>query len=189
MEFFNDLSKRFSNVAKSVTEKTKDGVEVTRIASDLRLQRNTLEQLYAELGKVCYAMREGEGDPDQAEQLSERIRRTRDRIEELVAQRDAIRDVRRCPSCGHVMPKDARFCSNCGKRMPEDGPQVPDDDPADVDYCPDCGAQRDPKDRFCPVCGRSFAEDAPETPPIVPEFTNGAPIDPEEPDGYEDEIK
>ena len=123
MEFFNDLSKRFSNVAKSVTEKTKDGVEVTRIASDLRIQKNALEQLYTELGKVCYAIRMGDGDAEQAEQLSARIQRTRARIDELTAQRDAIRDVRRCASCGAVMSKDARFCSSCGKRLPEDPPR------------------------------------------------------------------
>ena len=113
MEFFNDLSKRFSNVAKSVTEKTKDSVEVTRIANDLRVQKNQLEQLYTDLGKACYAVRIGEGDADQAEQLAQRIQTVLARIEELSAQRDAIRDIRRCPGCGAVMTKDARFCSSC----------------------------------------------------------------------------
>lgn len=192
MEFFNDLSKRFSNVAKSVTEKTKDGVEVTRIASDLRIQKNALEQLYAELGKACYAMRIGEGDAEQAEQLSARIERTRARIDELVAQRDAIRDVRRCPSCGQVMVKDARFCSNCGKRMPEEAPQVAED-PAEAEYCPDCGAQRGANDRFCAVCGRSFEPGAALKPEAAPEpeasarFYDPEPEDIEEPEVYGDE--
>ena len=187
MEFFNDLSKRFSNVAKSVTEKTKDGVEVTRIASDLRIQRNALEQLYTELGKVCYAIRMGDGDAEQAEQLSARIQRTRARIDELTAQRDAIRDVRRCASCGAVMSKDARFCSSCGKRLPEDPPQVEADGPADVDYCPDCGAQRGANERFCTVCGRPFEATAPATPVEEAEPAEAAPINPEEPETYEDD--
>ena len=187
MEFFNDLSKRFSSVARSVTEKTKDGVEVTRIASDLRIQRNALEQLYTELGKVCYAIRIGDGDPEQAEQLSERIQRTRARIEELTAQRDAIRDVRRCLSCGTVMPKEARFCSACGKRMPEDPPQADINGLADREYCPDCGAQRSPSDRFCVVCGRPFDAVSPAAPPKSPDIEAPAPINEEEPDSFGEE--
>ena len=158
MEFFNDLSKRFSSVAKSVSEKTKDGVEVTRIANDLRVQKNTLDQLYTELGKVCYDLRMGSGDAEQAEQLADRIQRVRARIDELTAQRDAIRDVRRCPGCGAVMPREARFCSNCGKRMPEDAPQAEAADPINAEYCPDCGAQRSGDERFCAVCGKPFVE-------------------------------
>ena len=176
MEFFNDLSKRFSNVAKTVSEKTKDSVEVTRIANDLRIQKNSLEQLYSELGKVCYALRMGEAGaaPEQAEQLANRISSVKARIEELSAQRDAIRDVRRCPGCGAVSTKEARFCASCGRRLPEDAPVPEAMDKAE--YCPDCGAQRTGEERFCAVCGKSFVEpdeaasapkDAPEAKPVA----------------------
>ncbi len=181
MEFFNDLSKRFSNVARSVSEKTKDSVEATRLASDLRIHRNTLEQLYTELGKLCYDIRLGEGDADQAERMFERIRRTRERIEELSAQRDAIRDVRRCPGCGAVMPRDARFCSACGKRMPEDAPKVDAEGPADAEYCSDCGAQRVGGERFCGVCGKSFDPPRFDAAPAGEGPAAPVDIDPEEP--------
>ncbi|MGX8706288.1 MAG: zinc ribbon domain-containing protein [bacterium] len=190
MDFFNDLGKRFSSVAKTVTEKTRDSVEVSRLAGDLRAQKNALEQLYAELGKVCYALRMGEDvDPKLAEQLAESIRRTRERIEELTAQRDALRDVKRCLSCGAVMPKNAKFCSNCGKRLPEDSPQLDADNPADAEYCPDCGAQRISDEPFCAVCGHSFKTIEAETPSVVdvePEIPSFINI--EEPDIFEDEI-
>lgn len=188
MDFFNDLSKKFTNVAKSVTEKTKDSVEVTRIASDLRNQKNALEQLYTELGKVCYAIRMGEGDANQAERLAERIQRTRARIEELNGLRDAIRDVRRCQSCGAVMPREARFCSNCGKRMPEDSPQTDADNPADCEYCPDCGAQRGSQERFCGVCGRPF-EAAPAVPRPTEKPTEAVKINTEEPENFEEDTQ
>lgn len=178
MEFFNDLSKRFSNVAKSVTEKTKDSVEVTRIANDLRVQKNQLEQLYTDLGKACYAVRIGEGGADQAEQLAQRIQTVLARIEELSAQRDAIRDVRRCPGCGAVMTKDARFCSSCGRRLPEDAPEP---EPVDVgEYCPDCGAQRTGEERYCAVCGKSFVAD--EAPAEAPAPAEPVEMNVEEPD-------
>ncbi len=184
MEFFNEMSKRFTNVAKSVTEKTKDSVEVTRIAGDLRAQKSALDQLYTELGRVCYDIRMGEGDSDRAEQLAGRIQHVRARIDELTAQRDAIRDVRRCPGCGAVMSRDARFCSACGRRMPEDAPRPEDNGPADQEYCPDCGAQRGADERFCSVCGKSFepAEDAPDAPPA--ESAEPVEINDEEPEDF-----
>ena len=187
MEFFNEMSKRFSNVAKSVTEKTKDSVEVSRIAGDLRAQKSALEQLYTELGRVCYDIRMGDVDADRAEQLAGRIQHVRARIDELTAQRDAIRDVRRCPGCGAVMPRDARFCSACGRRMPEDAPRAEDNGPADHEYCPDCGAQRTADERFCGVCGKSFAPaaEAPAAPTAEP--AEPEPINTEEPEGFEGE--
>ena len=185
MEFFNDIGKKFSSVAKSVSEKTKDSVEVTHISSDLRGLKGDLEQLYTQLGKVCYAVRMGEGDADEAEQLAGRIQKTLARIEELTAQRDAIRDVRRCQSCGAVMPREARFCSNCGKRMPEDAPD-PEPGLEPAEFCPDCGAQRTGGERFCQVCGMSFEEAeaaADEAAPIRPEVE----MDVEEPAADGDE--
>lgn len=190
MDFFNDLSKRFSSVAKTVTEKTRDSVEVSRLAGDLRAQKNALEQLYVELGKVCYALRMGEdADPKLAEQLAESIRRTRERIEELTAQRDVLRDVKRCLSCGAVMPKNAKFCSNCGKRLPEDSPQLDADNPADAEYCPDCGAQRISDEPFCAVCGHPFEAVETETSPVPEvEQKTSSPMNIEEPDTFEEEI-
>ena len=186
MEFFNDLSKRFSNVARSVSEKTKDSVEATRIANDLRVQKNALEQLYTELGKVCFALRMGEGDSEQAEALSERIQRTRERIDELTAQRDAIRDVRRCPACGAVMAREARFCSACGKRMPEDAPKTEDKGPGDAEYCPDCGAQRKPGEKFCTVCGKSFEPAEAPDPEEEVEVVETVTINTEEPVDFDE---
>ena len=186
MEFFNDLSKKFSNVAKSVSEKTKDSVEVTRIASDLRIQRNQLEQLYTELGKVCFALRMGEGDSDQAEKLAQDIQRVRDRIEELNAQRDAIRDVRRCPACGAVMTKEARFCSSCGKRLPEEAPKA-EEVPAG-EFCPDCGAQRVGDEKFCSVCGKSF-DPLEAAGPAEASEAEPAPVNVEEPEDFGEETQ
>ena len=185
MEFFNDLSKRFTSVAKTVSEKTKDSVEVTRIANDLRVQKNTLEQLYTELGKVCYAVRMGEAEADQAEALAERVRQTRDRIDELTAQRDAIRDIRRCPGCGAVMTKDARFCSSCGRKLPEDAPAAEPMDKAE--YCPDCGAERVGDERYCAVCGKSFAEEAGEAPAAEAAEAPEVPLNVEEPEATDEE--
>lgn len=189
MDFFNDLGKKFSNVARSVTEKTKESVEVTRISGDLRSIRNELEQIYTEYGKVCYDVHMGVGSQSAADALAKHIQNTLERISELNAQRDEMRAVRRCASCGAVQPKDSRFCASCGKRMPEDAPvPEPEEVAEDAEFCTECGAMKEPESRFCTVCGKSYEPDASEV-EETPEAEDVEPIvqvDAEEPDQFEE---
>ena len=178
MDFFNDLGKRFSNVAKSVSDKTRDSVESTRLANDLRAQRHALERMYAELGRLYCDIRMGKADEADAERLFEGIQAAKARIEALSGQREA----RRCPACGTVMPKEARFCFACGKRLPEDAPKLDAEGPADAEYCPKCGAQRAPGEKTCDVCGKPFEPAArKEAKPPEPVAMNV-----EEPESFED---
>lgn len=157
MDFFNDISRKFSNVARSVSEKTKESVESTRLMSDIRNARTELGLLYAEYGRMCYEIRMGAGDAEAADEAAEKIGRLINKIEDLSAQRDELRSVRRCAACGSAQAKDAKFCSNCGYRMPEEAPRpaAPEATP-EAEYCPECGALRETGKRFCTVCGKDF---------------------------------
>ena len=129
MDFLNEIGRKFSHMARSVTEKTREGVENTRIFTDLRSAKNDLEELYCEFGRVCYEIRQGAGDPPEADALAERIGECLERIRELTAMREEIRTagmdllqaapvrihpdflvkkgkgvVRRCPRCGEWYP-------------------------------------------------------------------------------------
>ena len=118
MDFFNEFSKKVSSVARSVTEKSKESAEVTRLNAQLRDAREQLEGLYARYGKLCYALRAGGGSREAVEQLEVRIRAAQLEVDEIADKRDAAREMKRCASCGAVYPKEARFCSACGKRLP-----------------------------------------------------------------------
>ena len=122
MEFFNGLGKKVNKVVHSVTEKTTESASLARISGELRSLTSECEKLFAEFGKVCYAMQSGMGDPEKAQELSNKIGEIQARMNELGDQRDALKEVRRCPSCGSVQPKEARFCASCGKRLPEEAP-------------------------------------------------------------------
>ena len=163
MDFIKEFSKQFSSVARSVTEKSKEkeNAELTRLSAGVRQAEDALEALYTRYGKACYAVQEGRGDRAELEALALRIRAARLELEELTAQRDSTRELKRCASCGAVFPKEARFCSACGKRLPEDAPKP---EPVEVgEYCPNCGAKRQDGEALCPVCGAAFESgDAPE---------------------------
>lgn len=157
MDFLNEFSKRFSNVARSVSEKSKETAEVTRLNGELRAAEAALELLYARYGRLCYG-----GDPGgEVEALATRIRAGELQVKELTEQRDAAREYKRCQSCGAVHPKEAKYCSACGKRLPDEAPKP--EPVAAGEYCPACGALREDDGPRCPVCGAYFDAEPEET--------------------------
>lgn len=153
MDFLNDLGRKFSQAVQTVQERTRDGVESTRISVDLRSARADLEKHLLELGRAYYESVESGGEVPAV--MVERVRDCMNRIEDLIAQRDRTRQQIRCSGCGAVHPEDARYCSNCGRPLPEKSPELPAqmDDP---EYCSACGAMRRDQARYCAVCGADF---------------------------------
>ena len=176
MDFLNEFGKRFSSVARSVTEKSKEGAEVTRLNGELRAAEAALEQLFARFGRLCY----GGGGGEEAEALAVRIRAAELQVRELTERRDAAREYKRCLSCGAVFPREAKFCSACGKRLPDEAPKPEPVEPGE--YCPRCGAARENAAQVCPVCGAAFdAAEEPAAPTAQPVVQPAGP-DVEEPE-------
>lgn len=184
MAFFNDFKELFANAAQSVTNKTKDGMEISRIAGESRSIANELAGIYEQIGRL-YVDSEGRNSEEMAP-LCEKALELRERLETLERQKLQIRNQNRCPACGAVAAKDARFCSACGRRMPEPTPE-PESAPSveDVCYCPECGAMKKDEDRFCAVCGHSYDG---KGEPVSPVKSASAPVQDdadEAPDDFE----
>ncbi len=179
MDFFKEFSKQFSNVARSVSGTSKESPEAARLNGEVKAVQNTLESLYARYGKACYALRLGAGDDKAVEDLAIQVQAARLRLDELTQQLNALRQLRRCLSCGAVHPKEAKFCSACGKRLPDEAPK-PEPAP-EGEYCPGCGALREGGEARCPVCG-AFFDARPEAPVPATSAPDRPAPDIEEPD-------
>jgi len=190
MDFLNEFSKKFTSVARSVSEKSRENAETSRLNGELSAATNNLEKLYGRFGRACYAVHEGGGDHKELEQLALQIRAARLHVEELTARRDAAREMKRCLGCGAVFPREARFCSACGKRLPEAAPKP---EPMELgEYCAGCGAKREGGEAICPVCGLPFdtPDDQEQEPEPAPEAASAASLeaqDVEEPARDEDD--
>ena len=117
MAFFNDFMEKVNQAAQSVTNKTKEGMEISRLSGEGRSIQSELEGIYGQIGRAYV---EANGATTEAmSALSARAAELLARLEELEHQKLQLRNQNACPACGAVMPKDARFCSNCGEKMPE----------------------------------------------------------------------
>lgn len=160
MAFFNEMKDMFNKAAQSVTSKTKEGMEISRLSSESRGVSNELSALYTQIGRIYVDSRGA--DNETMAPLAARAVELQGKLEELERQKMQLKNQNRCPACGVVMPKNARFCSSCGRRMPETIPET-EPVPADVHYCPECGAMLSEADGFCAVCGHDQKE-KPEAP-------------------------
>lgn len=158
MDFFGDLGRKFSHAARTVTERTKEGVESTKLAVDLRAARGELEVRLAELGRAYYDSITLEGRKV-APELIQSVREGIALVESLTAQRDRAVKLNRCASCGSAQSSEARFCSNCGRPMPESASAIAEPVMDDVQYCDVCGAMRQGESAFCAVCGEAFGKE------------------------------
>ena len=166
MAFFNEFKEKLNKAAQSVTNITKDGVEITRLASEGRNISNEIITLHEQIGRI-YVESKGT-DYEALAPLCARVEELKQRLEELDRQKMLIKNQNRCPACGAGMAKSARFCSSCGRRMPENAPE-PEAAPAteNVSYCPSCGAMRKDEDKFCAVCGHNYDPEAEKEEPQI----------------------
>lgn len=183
MDFLNDIGKKVFRAARSVQELTREGVESTRLAADLRAARAELDKRYLALGRAYYAVVSGDVD-EVPQELIEGVSGALAEIDSLNAQRERARAQEKCPGCGAMQSEGARFCSNCGRRMPEQAPALAEETPeAAEEYCAECGAMRHGESKFCPVCGCAFADG--DVPAVIPAPQAEEAVPPEEPDDAE----
>lgn len=168
MAFFNEFKEKFNKAAQSVTSKTKDSVEITRLSGESRSISGEITTLHEQIGRI-YVESRGT-DHEALLPLCARVEELKDKLEEIERQKMQLKNQNRCPACGSVMPKNARFCSACGRRMPEPAAETePAPSVEDVEYCPECGAMKKDGEAFCAVCGHGAAAEA-EAPAREPQI-------------------
>ena len=156
MAFFDEIVGKITGAAQSVSNKTRDGVELTRISAEDRGVASEIGALYEQIGR-------GYVDSVSSkilDELRQRVMDLRVRLDELAEQKALLRNQNRCPACGATVDKSARYCPSCGRRMPEEARENRGAD-AGLSYCSVCGAMHKKGEHFCAVCGHAYEDDAP----------------------------
>ena len=145
MAFFDDFVQKVNKAAQTVSTKTKDNMEYSRLSSASKNLNNELDRLCTQIGRT-YVDSDGQAI-DELKALSEGARELMAQLEELERRKLQVRNQNRCPNCGSVMTLDMRFCSNCGTKMPEPPAPEPEPEPEptpEIDANPTFDAETEP---------------------------------------------
>lgn len=120
MDFFNKLGKKTTEAYQSAKEKT------TKISGELRLKgkisecKDKIDDQYKEIGKIVYEKMKAGVDASKEEitPKCEEIERLKDEISKAEVEILALKDIKKCSSCGAELELNAEFCSKCGTKQP-----------------------------------------------------------------------
>lgn len=118
--FFEDLSKKISETAETVTNKAGEAVEVQKIRNQIRVLERGNESAYIALGEIIYRhYKEGEVVDSEAIGICEAMQNREESIEKYEQQISKVKGDVKCSHCGKSVAKEVSFCPYCGEKVPD----------------------------------------------------------------------
>ncbi|NLM72981.1 MAG: zinc ribbon domain-containing protein [Clostridiaceae bacterium] len=112
---FLDEVKKFG---KSIADKSKDVIEVTKLNSQIATEKDKIKELYQKIGEHVYNNYVA-GESTVNDELCAEIKEINAKIEELSAKVLELKNATLCPNCNAELAKDVTFCSKCGAKVKE----------------------------------------------------------------------
>ena len=122
MDFFNNLGKKASEALKTTKEKT------TKISGELKLKskitdyKSKITDLKKEIGSIIYEEFKNESKLGENEEIAKKcgeIAELETNIKLAEEEILALKDIKKCISCGAELSIDMEYCSKCGTKQPE----------------------------------------------------------------------
>ncbi len=143
MAFFDDISKKISEVSQSAAGKTRDTADLFKLKGEISDEEKKLTSLYAEIGKL-YCTLHSEDFEAQFQGLMAGVKETINGIADRQAQIQRIKKISICSNCGAEVSLENRYCIVCG------APRVMNPNNT---TCVNCGKIIEEGNRFCIYCG------------------------------------
>lgn len=118
MSFFESLSKKVSNTARTAAKKSSNLVEITKLNISIGAEEDKINKTYAEIGKLVYSQfASGKNVPEEYRTQCEAIKSCQENIKSLKNQIMALKNMKICTACGAELEIDSMFCSKCGAKQ------------------------------------------------------------------------
>lgn len=118
MELLNDIGRKITSAAKSVTKKSEDIVEIAKLNLSIGNEEDKIKKLLYEIGSELYrsyinGQSFGElydGKCSEVKQHEENIKALRDRVLLLKGNKT-------CKTCSSIVGLEVNYCPNCGEKL------------------------------------------------------------------------
>lgn len=114
-DFLNMLKEKLGTVTHKVVKKSGQVVDITKLSYAISTEEAELKKKYERIGRMVYDAKNGDCElSDEINTLCDDIALTQEKIADLKAQMQVIKNKKTCPHCGQEMPFHAQFCPSCG---------------------------------------------------------------------------
>ena len=117
MDFITDLGKKLTETAKTVTKKSEDIVEITKLNLAVGNEEDKIRRTFSELGSELYKSYllgnsfgvEFDSKCSEIKEMEESVARNKEKVL-------ALKGSKVCKDCKSIIDKDVNFCPNCGSK-------------------------------------------------------------------------
>lgn len=124
-DFFERVKKGLDKGLNTVSVKSKEVIETTRINSQIGGLKDDIAKIQRELGEAVYEMNlQGSLDQSRIQEKCDAITGLKQQIQAKEGELQAVREQAAeelgqtiCPNCKNVVPEGTKFCGNCGTKI------------------------------------------------------------------------
>lgn len=113
MAFLDNLQKNLTSAGKQAAGKAKEVADITVKATQLRTEKQKLEECYARIGQRFY---EATKDIPAEEDLIDfnEVEARLVAMKNLEKEIQQLKGKKACPNCGEMVEEDSKYCNHCG---------------------------------------------------------------------------
>ena len=158
MGIFNDLGKNISKGYNTISSASKETAEQLKLKSEISELEKEKEAKFQILGQMFYSYKQYGGDEPDYQPIISEIADRDSQIAERNNRITQLKNLVKCPNCGHSIEPNQRFCPSCGydlqaPKMQPVPENVQTQDTSNKAKCPNCGQIIEPGMKFCRRCG------------------------------------
>lgn len=118
MDLLNDIGRKITKTAKTVTRKSEDIVEITKLNLTIGNEEDKIKRLLYEIGSELYrSYTNGAAFGDLYDGKCNEVKQLEDNIKALKERILLLKGNRICKACSSVVDMDVNFCPNCGEKL------------------------------------------------------------------------
>ena len=141
MGLFDEIGEKITKSGQDLVKRAREVAEAARISGQITEEQRALTTFYAQIGEKYYEAFK-DSPHEEFAQSCERIAAGLNRIAELQAEYNRLKNNRICPKCGAAHGRDVNYCGACGAALTQPEPPAeaaPEQPEAEAECaCEDC---------------------------------------------------
>lgn len=118
MDLLNDIGKRITDTAKTVTRKSEDIVEITKLNLAIGSEEDKIKRMLYEIGSELYrSYINGKPYGESYDSKCSEVKQLEENIKTLKERILLLKGNKTCKTCNSVVDVEVNYCPSCGEKF------------------------------------------------------------------------